>query len=326
MHPSTAFPRPRRNLNRWSFRLGFLLAPAWALAADLPGADALRAVRVVSDVAYLGEGRAEKLDVYLPPGDAPAAPRPAVVYFHGGGWVKGDKADPREKNIGANLAAAGYVFVSANYILGEQAWPKNLHDCKNAVRYLRANAARYQVDPARIAVMGASAGGHLALMAAYTTGRAEFSPSAPYPEISDAVSAVIDFYGMTNLLTRQFAAPDGTPTGKLQDSHSPEVLGATRDQDPGRWKLASPVTHVAAGSPPTLIVHGLSDATVNYGQAIELANVLRGRGVPHELLLIEGVGHMFDLETWNGAPLPRDPRPALLDFLAAHLAAPAARR
>jgi acetyl esterase/lipase len=286
-------------------------------AASAPG------VELVADVAYLGEGRAEKLDIYQPAARGTAPLRPAVVYFHGGGWVRGDKADPREQNIGANLAAVGYVFVTVNYVLGAHAWPQNLQDCKNAVRFIRQNAAKYGVDPERIVAMGTSAGGHLALMAAYSD-RPEFEPAAPYPGVSSRVCAVVDFYGMTNLLTRQQAAEDGTPTGKLYDSHAPEVIGVSRAEGAAVWKLASPVTYVAPGSPPTLIMHGLSDPTVNYGQAVELANALRAKGVAHELVLLEGVGHMFDLESWDKKPLPFDIRPTLLAFLEKYTRAAAA--
>jgi acetyl esterase/lipase len=276
-------------------------------------------VRLLSDISFLEPGRSEKLDIYLPPGEG-GAKRPAVVYFHGGGWVRGDKATDRERNIGRGLAAAGYVFVSANYILGPKAWPRNLQDCKNAVRFVRANAAHYNVDPNRIAAMGTSAGGHLAMMVAYTAdvGPAEFEPASPYPNVSSAVRVVIDFYGMTNLLTRQLVLADGTPTGKPADSHSPEVLGATRTEDPERWKLASPVTHVTRKSPPTLIVHGLSDPTVDYVQAVELANVLRGHEVAHDLVLIEGIGHMFHLNVWNEKPM-RDLTPTVVAFLEQHM-------
>ena len=303
-----------------------LISAVLAIApASLPAADTLRpaGVQLLADVAYLAAGRAEKLDIYLPLARTDAALRPAIVYFHGGGWVRGDKADPREKNIGANLAGAGYVFVSVNYLLGPGAWPKNLHDCKNAVRFIRAHAARYGVDPERIVAMGTSAGGHLALMAAYTPGLAELEPAVPYPETSSRVCAVIDLYGMSNLLTRQYAAVDGTPTGKLQDSYAPAVLGVARAEGAAVWQQASPVTHITAKSPPTLIMHGLSDPTVNYGQAVELANALRAQRVPHDLILLEGVGHMFDLETWDGRPHPRDIRPALYDFLARHAPLPA---
>ncbi len=306
---------------RW--RAAGLLATI-AFLASLSGAQTADDVRVLSDVSFLGADRSEKLDIYLPPETAPrmdaAKRRAAVVYFHGGGWVRGDKATDREKNIGYGLAKAGFVFVSANYVLGPNAWPMNLQDCKNAVRFLRANAARYGVDPDRVAAMGTSAGGHLATMAAYTadTGPKEFEPQQPYPNVSNAVRAVVNFYGMTNLLTRQLALPDGTPTGKPADSNSPAVLGATRDEDPARWRLASPVTHIRKDSPPTFIVHGLSDPTVDYVQAVELANTLRAQGVAHELLLLEGVGHMFYLDEWNGQRM-RDLTPAVVAFLDAHV-------
>jgi acetyl esterase/lipase len=271
-------------------------------------------VRIIQDVSFLPAGRKEKLDVYLPPGGG--TDRPAVVYFHGGGWVRGDKATDRERNIGGKLAAAGFVFVSANYLLGPRAWPQNLRDCKSAVQYLRANSARYGVDPNRIAAMGTSAGAHLALMLAYTSAEMypEFEPAGSNLNVSSDVRAVVDFYGMTNLLTRQLVLDDGTPTGRPADSHSPEVLGATRTDDPARWRAASPVAHITPRSPPTLIVHGLSDPTVDYVQAVELANALRAQKVDHELILLEGVGHMFYLDEWNSQPM-RDLTPDVTAFL-----------
>ncbi|MES2696505.1 MAG: alpha/beta hydrolase [Verrucomicrobiota bacterium] len=299
-----------------------MAAPA-APAAKAPEVPLPAGVRLLSDVTYLEPARAEKLDIYLPaPASAASAAGqglPAVVYFHGGGWVRGDKAADRECNLGGNFAARGYVFVSVNYVLGPKAWPANLLDCKNAIRFIRKNAARYGVDPERIAAMGASAGGHLALMAAYTPDVAEFEPKAPYAGVSNRVRVVIDFYGMTNLLTRRVVEPDGTPTGGLMDSHAPEVLGVKRTEGAAVWKLASPVTHVAAGSPPTLIVHGLADPTVDYIQAVELANTLRAKGVVHDMLLLEGVGHMFHLDLWQEQALPESLKTTVFGFLARHL-------
>jgi acetyl esterase/lipase len=276
-------------------------------------------VRLLSDVPYLEPARKEKLDIYLPRAGAKDALRPAVVYFHGGGWTHGDKATERERNIGGHLAAAGYVFVSVNYILGPKQWPQNLLDCKNAIRFVRQHASEYGVDPERIAAMGTSAGGHLALMAAYTANQ-QFEPATPYPGVSNRVLAVVDFYGMSDLLTRRQVLEDGTPTDKLADSQSPAVLGAKRSEDPELWRNASPVTHVTASSPPTFIVHGLSDPTVNYGQAIELANVLRQHHVPHELMLLEGIGHMFNFDFWQATPMPAQLKPAVLTFLTKYLA------
>lgn len=309
-------------LKPFSMTVGCLAVVAVASAAE-PLAPLPAGVRLLSDVAYLPADRTEKLDIYLPPvstgaGDRADVRRPAVIYYHGGGWVRGDKATERERNIGGKLAAAGYVFVSVNYVLGPRAWPANLLDCKNAVRFVRQHAARYGIDPDRIAAMGTSAGGHLAMMVGYTTDHAEFEPTAPYAGVSSRVAAVVDFYGMTNLLTRRQVESDGTPTGQFMDSHAPEVLGVTRTENPARWRAASPVTHVTKNSPPTLIVHGLADATVDYIQAVELANVLRARGVAHELRLLEGIGHMFYLDDWKGQPMP-DLTPVVTAFLAKYL-------
>jgi acetyl esterase/lipase len=293
-----------------------LAAAEWPRAATpLPPG-----VQLLSDVAYLEPARTEKLDIFLPARTGSGmALRPAVVYFHGGGWDRGDKATERERNFGNHFAAAGYVFVSVNYKLGAGAWPQNLLDCKNAVRFVRARAKDYGVDPERIAAMGASAGGHLALLAAYTTDQREFEPAAPYPRVSSRVRAVVEFYGITNLLTRQAVADDGTPLGRPHDSRAPAMLGAKRTENAALWRLASPVTHVKPESPPTFITQGLSDETVDYVQAVELANVLRKHRVPHELLLLEGLGHIYHFDGTQTVATPPHLRTAVLAFLAQHL-------
>ena len=286
-------------------------------AAGLYGASG-PGYRVVSDVGFLGPGRAEKLDLYLP--DGAIGLRPAVVYFHGGGWVKGDKAMDREKEIGGALASAGYVFASANYKLGDRVWPANLEDCTNAVRFVRSRAAEYHVDPSRIAAMGASAGAHLALLVAYLDESRASAPSSLYPGVSAKVSAVVELYGITDLLTRRDVNADGTPKATLDDAHSVGMLGVGRAEGTAIWREASPVFQVSAQVPPTLIIHGLADPIVDHAQATELADALQAKGVEHEVLLLPGVGHMFNLEfTSDHKPLPRDLRPVVLDFLARHL-------
>jgi acetyl esterase/lipase len=127
-------------------------------------------VTIERDVAYLTPDRKEKLDLYLPANRDRAMRSPAIVIIHGGGWVGGDKASEREFSTGTTLAAAGYVCAAINYKLdGDGRWPTNLFDCKNAVRFLRARADQYQIDGDLIGVIGGSAGGHLALMVAYTS-------------------------------------------------------------------------------------------------------------------------------------------------------------
>ncbi len=139
-------------------------------------------VRFEADVSYLPEGRQEKADLYLPKLEK-GQRAPAVLMIHGGGWSGGDKRAGREINIGTNLALKGFVAMSIDYALsrnGSVTWPQNLHDCKTAVRWLRKNADRLQIDPDRIGVIGGSAGGHLAAMVAVTGPKDGLDPAGPY--------------------------------------------------------------------------------------------------------------------------------------------------
>jgi acetyl esterase/lipase len=277
-------------------------------------------VRVLSDVSYLASDRTEKLDLYQPAAPAEGKLSPALVWIHGGGWMGGTKNEARAKNVCGTLAEAGYVAVSIDYRLGDRAWPTNLHDCKNAVRYLRANAARLRLDPNRIAVAGGSAGGHLALMVALTAGREDFEPTGKattYPGVSSAVRCVVNMYGPTNLLTLQVTDKKGNPTGARKPLSALKVFGVDSEASPV-LRIASPVTHLSPTSPPILTLHGRADATVDYLQAEELARVARERGADHELILLENVGHTFDLQTWAKKPIAKDLRPVVLDFLAKH--------
>jgi acetyl esterase/lipase len=297
------------------------LALLLSLGAFAP-ARAAEAPTVVPDVAYLAPDRAEKLDLYLPTPPPAGKLSPAVVWIHGGGWIGGVKSEGRAKEICTTLADAGYVAVSVEYKLGDGAWPTNLYDCKNAVRFLRMNAAKYHLDPARIGVAGGSAGGHLSLMVGLTGDNPAFEPTGaatPYPGVASRVRAVIDMYGISNLLTRQETAPDGTPTGVIRPAGPPKVFGSADPKAPV-YVAASPVTHIAKNSPPILILHGTVDTTVDFRQSEELDRALTARGVPHELVMVAGAGHTFDWETWNKKPLSRDLRPVALAFFAKYLA------
>lgn len=301
----------------WS-RLGRAVFLPLGLVLTLRGIAAAEDVRVTPDLEFLGPGRSEKLDLYEPAAPASASvSRPALVWIHGGGWTGGTKNEARAKEICTLLAAAGYVAVSIDYRLGEGAWPQNLLDCKNAVRWLRANAERYHVDPRRIAVAGGSAGGHLALMVAFTAGETSLEPVAPHPHQTSDVRCVLNLYGVTNLLSRQKTDAKGNPTGELIPAAAVRAFSAKDPSDP-ILRLASPVTHVTRRAPPVLILHGKADTTVDYLQAEELAAVLQQHSVPHELVLLENVGHTFAFRTWGKKKLARDLTPEVLRFLAQH--------
>jgi acetyl esterase/lipase len=270
------------------------------------------------DVAYLPPDREEKLDLYYPAQRSGSVRSPAVVIIHGGGWTGGSKSAGREFNIGTTLARAGYVCASVEYNKqGTNLWPGNLHDCKNAVRFLRAKADQYGVDTDHVGVIGGSAGGHLALMVAGTAGVPTLSPTGPYPGVSDRVQACVDLYGISDLLTRRATEPDGTPTG--QPLRATTLFPGDPGDDLDKWKLASPVNHVSKQFPPTLIIHGAADTTVDRAQSVELDKKLDEQRVEHQLILVPGVGHSFDLERWQHQPLPQDLRPVVIGFFNLHL-------
>ena len=306
-------------------RLLLPLLISFTVGAVLRAADP--AHRVTSDVAYLPTERAEKLDLYVPVQRAAGALSPAVVWVHGGGWMRGDKAEGSAKEICATLAEAGYVTASINYRIGASAWPQNVRDVKSAIRFLRAHAAEYGIDPERIGVGGASAGAHLAMMAAFTPTRTEFDPPRhvvrPDEAVSQAVRCVINLYGPTALATREAVDAQGKPLGKHRPpANSMEAFGAGQSYDGGSVEAfiaASPVTYVDRTSPPVLILQGTLDSEVDPGQPKTLAAVLTQYSVPHEMMFVEGAGHGFDLESWRGQPLSKDLRPTVLAFLAKHL-------
>ncbi|MBC8128271.1 MAG: alpha/beta hydrolase, partial [Gloeobacteraceae cyanobacterium ES-bin-144] len=270
-----------------------LLAPHFICLATAEPRPAPDGVKIESDVAYLAPDRKEKLDLYQPAVREAETLSPAVVIIHGGGWRGGDKAAEREFITGTTLAKAGYVCVSINYWIDEtDRWPTNLQDCKNAVRWLRVNAKKLLIDPESIGVIGGSAGGHLALMVAYTAGNKEIDPTPFYPDVSDHVSACVNMYGISNLATHNAC---GQPNNK--PNRGSNLIPESIEQAPEKWKLASPMTHIKSNNPPTLTLHGVGDTTVNIAQSKELNAALKAAGVESKLIMVMGANHAWPLKT-----------------------------
>ncbi len=298
-----------------SFKIRLALPLTVAILCASASTFAQDNVQVDSNLEYLESGRKERLDLYRPAKPEAGKRMPAFVWIHGGGWTGGTKDEARAKEICSTMAEAGWVAVSIDYRLGKGAWPQNLFDCKNAVRFLRANADKYGIDPQRIAVAGGSAGGHLALMVAYTNGKQDLEPTAPYADVSNEVRCVINLYGITNIQSRQKTDKQGNPSGEPNLGGALDVYGAKQTTDEV-LRIGSPVNHVQPKSPPTLILHGLADSTVDYKQAEGLAKVLQENQVPHQLVLLENVGHTFAFQTWGKKKMDRDLRPVVFEFLA----------
>lgn len=284
------------------FRCCGLLCATLLFAISSSPVVAEDAVRIVEGIAYLGDDRAEKGDLYLPATAAPGELRPGVVIIHGGGWTGGQRAARREINIGTTLAEHGYVCLSIDYLLqsrepgAPKIWPQNLYDCKTAVRWLRANAEAYQIDVAHIGVIGGSAGGHLAAMVGLTG--AELDPDGPYGEHATQVQAVIDLYGPMAHTENRIRT--------LVDLASPDADKLT--------KQITPLSHIDAADPPVLILHGTADKTVDVEESVLFADALQEGGVEHQLIIIPDAPHTFDLQ-----PKQRDLRPVVLEFFNRHL-------
>lgn len=206
---------------------------------------------------------------------------PLAVFVHGGGWSAGDK---RGIQLGGpELLARGYAVASLDYRLAPQSkWPAQIEDVKCAIRYLRANASALQIDPTRFGAWGSSAGGHLVAMLGVAGPRAGFDVGE-YADQSSRVQAVVDMFGPADLTT--LVSAPAAPLGK-------SVFGATSHDDPVLTR-ASPVTYVAPGDPPFLILQGDQDTTVPPSQSQELYDRLQAVGVPATLVMVKNAGHSF---------------------------------
>ena len=217
---------------------------------------------------------------------------PAAVYVHGGSWVSGDYATGGFiiNRIGPALAARGFVVVSLNYRLGPRDhWPAQIVDVKCAIRYFRANAARYHINRADIGAWGQSAGGHLVALLGTARRAAGWDVGAYLTQSSD-VQAVVDMAGPSDLLTM---GDQGDAVLVAESFIS--LLGSVPNRQLGAdLKKASPTTYVKKGDPPFLILDSNNDEIVYPEQSEELAWYLGVDGVPRQLLTVFDGGHEFD--------------------------------
>jgi acetyl esterase/lipase len=188
-------------------------------------------------------------------------PRPAIVAIHGGGWLEGDKSSfstPKNRPPGniIDFAKLGFVAVAINYRLSSEApFPAALQDCKCAVRWLRANAEKYRIDPNLIGVWGNSAGGHLALMLGMVDKKAGLEGDGPYQEYSSVVQAVVSDSGPIDLLYQHEHNQIRTAIGQF-------LGGAPTGSRVADYKLASPLNHISPQTPPLLLIYGGADTQV----------------------------------------------------------------
>jgi acetyl esterase/lipase len=232
-----------------------------------------------------GGDRALHAEIAMPK-QLPAQPMPAVLWIHGGGWSGGShKGNPTE-----NLALKGYFTASIEYRLsGEAKWPAQIEDCKLAVRWLRANALKYHVNPDKIGCWGSSAGGHLVACLGTMGDQAQYEGHGGYEGVSSKVQAVVDFCGPTD-----FREGSAGIQGASGDREAPGLLGlfgGPFKEKTELWKQGSPIGYVNKGDPPFLMVHGDKDKTVPHEQSEKLLAALQKAGVTAELLTVTRGGH-----------------------------------
>lgn len=251
-------------------------------------------VRMLQDVRYgAALGPSNLLDVYLPdPPDADSAPlRPLLVWIHGGGWQAGTK----EGCPGLAMVPRGYAMASINYRYSQEApFPAQIHDCKGAIRFLRARASEYHIDPARVGVWGASAGGHLVALLGTTNGMKDLEGTVGgnLKQSSD-VQCVADWFGPTDFV--QFhahaAADASTLPGDVVGPMLLKLFGGTVEEKHDLAVLASPIAHISKSNPPMLIQQGDKDPLVPAAQSQTFYDALKAAGVDATLEIIPGAGH-----------------------------------
>jgi acetyl esterase/lipase len=247
-------------------------------------------VKVERDIVYAQVGdRKLLLDLYVPP--QRTAPLPVIVWIHGGGWRGGSKGSGGRA---LPMLQRGYAVVDVGYRLsGEAIFPAQVQDCKAAVRWVRANAAQYGLDPDRIGAWGSSAGGHLVAFLGTAGDVREFDTEANR-QTSSRVQAVCDWFGPTDLLQMDEHMLEGSRM--VHDApKSPESLlvGGPIQEEPYRSvvRKANPITYVTKDDPPFLIMHGDKDMLVPLHQSELLYDALKKAGVEARLHVVKGAGH-----------------------------------
>jgi acetyl esterase/lipase len=259
-----------------------------ALRPNWGGPDAARSVIY----GTAPDGSKLELDVWQTEGAGTDRLRPAFVRVHGGGWTQGRRGEFGRWNRWLN--DLGYDVFDIEYRLDPpERWRDQVGDVKCALGWVAAHAAEYRIDPERISTMGYSAGGQLAMLAAFSPGDPQLPPSCDGPAVP--VKLVVNLYGPTDL-TRGYG--ESGSLAYAQDALR-QYLGGSPAEYPERYRIASPISHIGANTPPSITVLGESDRIITTDQAQILDTALTRAGVPHGTDLLPAADHAFDLN-WGG--------------------------
>ncbi len=247
-------------------------------------------IELTANITYATiESRELKLDLYAPK-TKPSKPMPVVMWIHGGGWKSGSKNNPRQALA---MLQRGYILVSVEYRLsGEATFPAAIADCKAAVRWVRANAKTYGMDPKRVGAWGSSAGGHLvALLGTAGDVKQWDAIHEENANFSSRPNAICDWFGPTDFL-RMNDFPSNIDHDAA-DSPESRFIGAAIQTVPIQTQLANPIKYISSQTPPFLILHGSNDLAVCYNQSELLHSALIKSRVTSKLYKVVGGGHGF---------------------------------
>lgn len=279
-------------------RLGIFLAIAFAFAVHgaepKAGASAKKTppdgIRFEKDIPYGKAGEVELLLNLARPAQITGA-APAIVVIHGGGWAGGDRS--LHDDFTWRFAQRGYVSVTISYRFApKHLFPAQVEDVKCAVRFLRAQASKYQIDPDQIGAVGMSAGAHLAMLLGTMDKPEGLEGNGGWPEQTSKVQSVVSFVGPTDLAAEDF--------GEMSRNILNNFLGGTRDEKLELYRKASPITYVSSGDAPMLLFQGTKDPLIPTTQAYKMAESLTSAGVKGRVELLLGSGH-----GWGGKDLER---------------------
>ena len=266
--------------------LAVSLAACIAANAQPPQLRVPEGVKAHRDIAYVENGHErQKLDLYLP--EKTGAPLPLLIWIHGGGWAAGSKDGCPPLRGG--YIGRGYAVASIGYRLsGHAVFPAQIEDCKAAIRWLRAHAKEYNLDPKRFGVWGSSAGGHLVALTGTSGDVKDFDVGANLDQ-SSRVQAVCDFYGPTDFTV--FVTTTGYESHATASSPEAKLIGGAVMENKDKAARVNPITCVSSDDPPFLIVHGDKDPTVPINQSQLLFDALKKAGVSAHFHTIHGAGH-----------------------------------
>jgi len=269
--------------------LGLIVASAAPSTNEPPRRAGLPSgAKVIKDLEYGRAGnRVMRLDLYLP--ERSEKPSPLIIWIHGGARMAGSKDQP---SPALRFVKDGYAVAQVAYRFSQEAiFPAQIHDCKAAVRWLRANAKTYSLDPNQFIAWGASAGGHLVSLLGTTAGVEELEGHVNDLKESSSVQAVIDWFGPADFL--HIGDPPSDMRHNSPDSPESKLIGGPIPENKEKAAKASPITYVSSNAPPFLIMHGDRDRLVPFNQSELLYEALKRAGVKVEFVPVKGAGHGF---------------------------------